>query len=141
MSIYHQDIEHSTLGNDNYRNVVATGKHMQIVLMSLKPKEEIGMEVHEHVDQFFRIEEGEGIAIVNGQQMELRNGIGLLVPAGAQHNIINTSATESLKLYTIYAPPNHPANTLQQNKPIEQPNVGVQAGGNKMIKKYKVNKY
>lgn len=137
MSIYHENIELATINNDNYRHVVATGKNMQVVLMSLKPKEEIGMEVHNNVDQFFRIEKGNGRAIVGDQQIELKDGSALLVPAGNNHNIINISDTEPLKLYTIYAPPNHPANTLQHDKPIEQD------GGakNHKNKKYKINHY
>jgi mannose-6-phosphate isomerase-like protein (cupin superfamily) len=100
-----QDIEGIAIKNDEFRRVVYTAKHSQLVVMSLKPKEEIGAEVHK-LDQFFRVEEGSGEAVINGIRTVIRKGFAVLVPAGAHHNIINTGA-EPMKLYTLYAPPNH----------------------------------
>lgn len=101
------NIEKDTLGNTNFRKVLYTGKNSQLVLMSLLPKEEIGMEVHEENDQFFRFEKGEGKCIIDGNEYDLKDGTAIVVPAGAQHNIINTSETEDLKMYTIYSPAHH----------------------------------
>ncbi|HRY27596.1 MAG TPA: cupin domain-containing protein [Candidatus Moranbacteria bacterium] len=101
------NIEKDTLENSNFRKVLYTGKHSQLVLMSLKPNEEIGMEVHEDNDQFFRFEKGQGKCIIDGNEYELSDGVAVVVPAGAQHNIINTSDSEDLKLYTIYSPAHH----------------------------------
>jgi mannose-6-phosphate isomerase-like protein (cupin superfamily) len=101
-----QNIETETLENNNFRKVVWTGEHMQLVLMSLLPGEDIGVEVHPHVDQFFRIEAGQGNAVVNGEETLLGEDAVLIVPAGAEHNITNTG-TEVLKMYTLYTPPNH----------------------------------
>lgn len=108
------NIEDLTVTNTNYRQVLYTGM-MQLVLMSLKPGEEIGLETHEGHDQFFRIEEGSARAIVNGIEYDLREDDVLIVPSGAEHNVINTG-DESLKLYTIYAPSEHPAGTVQKEK-------------------------
>ena len=112
------EIENLTLQNSNYRHVIYTSKHMQLVLMVLKPGEEIGMEVHEGHDQFFRIEEGEVTVLLGSEEHILKADMVLIVPAGVQHNVINKSA-EVVKLYTIYAPPQHPAGTLQERKPVE----------------------
>lgn len=101
-----QNIEKETLDNTNFRQVIWTGQHMQLVLMSIIPGGDIGVEVHPHVDQFFRIEAGEAKAVVNGVETTLGEDSVLIVPAGAQHNIINTG-TADLKIYTIYTPPNH----------------------------------
>lgn len=84
-----------------------TGKHSQLVLMNLKPKEEIGMEVHKENDQFFRFEQGMGKVIIDGNEYDVKDGIAIIVPSGAQHNIVNVSETEELKLYTIYSPAHH----------------------------------
>jgi len=100
-----QDIESLAVKNDDFRRVLYTAKHCQLVLMALKPQEEIGAEVH-HLDQFFRVEEGTGEAILDGVRNAIGAGFGVLVPAGAHHNIINTGSVP-LKLYTLYAPPNH----------------------------------
>ncbi len=100
------NIEKDTLANENFRKVLYTAKHLQLVLMSLKPKEEIGEEVHE-VDQFIRIEAGSGEAVLDGVSHPLPSEHVVVIPAGTRHNIINTSADEHLKLYTIYAPPEH----------------------------------
>jgi len=110
------NIEKDTLENENYRKVLYTAKHSQIVLMSLKPGEEIGMEVHPENDQFFRIEKGHGKCIIDGNEYELEDGVAIIVPAGAQHNIINTSDTEELKLYTIYCPPHHKDGVVRKTK-------------------------
>ena len=107
MKGFYANIEKDTLENENFRKVLYTGKNSQLVLMNLKPKEEIGMEVHEENDQFFRFEKGEGKCIIDGNEYALQDGTAIVVPAGAQHNIINTSETEELKLYTIYSPAHH----------------------------------
>ena len=104
---YKDNIESLTLGNSNFRKVLYTAEHCQLVLMSLKPMEEIGSEVHEDGDQFFRFEKGQGQVIINETKYEVKDGDAVIVPAGSQHNVINTSASEDLKLYTIYAPPHH----------------------------------
>lgn len=100
-----QDIEARAVENDDFRRVLYTARHCQLVLMALKPAEEIGTEVHE-LDQFFRVEEGTGEAVLDGVRTKIQAGFAVLVPAGAKHNIINTGAVP-LKLYTLYAPPNH----------------------------------
>jgi len=102
-----QNIEKETLENSNFRKVLYTGKHSQLVLMSLKPKEEIGMEVHNENDQFFRFEKGQGKVVIDGNEYEVSDGFAVVVPAGAEHNVINISETEDLKLYTIYSPAHH----------------------------------
>ena len=99
------DIEHLAIKNSDFRRVLYTAKHCQLVLMALKPKEEIGAEVHK-LDQFFRVEEGTGEAVLDGVRTTIKAGFAVLVPAGAKHNIINTGSVP-LKLYTLYAPPNH----------------------------------
>ena len=112
---YIDNIEEKTLDNTNFRQVLFTGKHMQLVLMALKPGEEIGEEIHENVDQFFRIEQGEAKVIIDGEEDVLNDGMVAIVPAGAKHNVINISNVD-LKLYTIYAPPNHPDGTINKDK-------------------------
>ena len=107
MKGYSINIEKETLGNENFRRVLYTSKHSQLVLMTLKPNEEIGMEVHQDNDQFFRFEKGSGKCIIDGNEYKLEDGVAVIVPAGAQHNIINTSEIEELKLYTIYSPAHH----------------------------------
>lgn len=116
MKGFNANIEKETLENANFRKVLYTGKHSQLVLMSLKPKEEIGMEVHAENDQFFRFEKGEGKCIIDGNEYELKDGVAIIVPAGAQHNIINTSQTEDLKLYTIYSPAHHKDGIVRATK-------------------------
>ena len=106
MSGYIANIERASLENEYFRQVLYTAKHCQLVVMSLKPNEDIGSEVH-HLDQFIRCEAGEGKAIIDGVEHVIRDGFVVIVPAGAEHNIVNTSAEHSLKLYTLYAPPNH----------------------------------
>lgn len=101
------NIEQDTIANNNFRKVLYSGKHSQLVLMSLKPKEEIGMEVHADNDQFFRFEKGTGKCLIDGNEYPVSDGTAVVVPAGAEHNVINISDTEDLKLYTIYSPAHH----------------------------------
>lgn len=116
MKGYIKNIEKETLENNNFRKVLYTGKHSQLVLMALAPKEEIGMEVHPDNDQFFRFEKGQGKCVIDGNEYGLKDGVAVVVPAGASHNIINTSDTEALKLYTIYSPAHHKDGILRQTK-------------------------
>lgn len=104
---YHGNIEDLTVENVNFRQVLYTGKHAQLVLMSLQPGEEIGEEVHNENDQFFRFEAGEGRVVIDTSEYAVTDGSAVIVPAGAKHNVINTSETEHLKLYTLYAPSHH----------------------------------
>ena len=122
MTGYVDNIEKLTLENENFRKVLYTGKHSQLVLMSLKPNEDIGLEVHPDVDQFFRIEKGQGKVVIDGIEHEISDGVAVIVPAGSEHNVINTSATESLKLYTIYSPANHKDGTIHETKEIAMAN-------------------
>lgn len=101
-----EDIESLTKENKNFRHVIYTGKHLQLVLMKLKPGEEIGDEVHADHDQFFRVEKGEGVVVIDGQDYSVKDGDAIVVPAGARHNLKNTG-DKSLKLYTLYGPPDH----------------------------------
>ena len=116
MKGFHTNIEQDTLENGNFRKVLYSGKHSQLVLMSLKPNEEIGMEVHPDNDQFFRFEKGQGKCIIDGNEYEISDGVAIIVPAGAQHNIINTSGTDELKLYTIYSPAHHKDGIVRTTK-------------------------
>lgn len=104
---YKQNIEDQIVQNDSFRKVLYTGEHMQLVLMSLKPGEDIGLETHDENDQFFRFEQGTGKVIINETEYVVGSGDVIIIPAHAQHNIINTSESESLKMYTIYAPAHH----------------------------------
>lgn len=113
-----QNLEKLTEENSNFRKVIYTAKHSQLVLMSLKPSEEIDMEVHPNNDQFLRIEEGVGKAIIDGNEQIFSAGFCVIIPAGSQHNIINTSATEELKLYTIYSPAHHKDGTVHETKEV-----------------------
>ena len=117
MTGYAGPIEEQTLENNYFRQVIFTGKHVQLVVMCLQPGEEIGDEVHASVDQFFRIERGEAKFVFNEKE-ELLEGEGnaVVVPAGTYHNVINPSKTRQLKLYTIYSPPNHPDGTVHKTK-------------------------
>lgn len=110
------NIERAALENDNFRKVLYTAKHSQLVLMSLKPLEEIGMEVHPDNDQFFRFEKGEGKVIIDANEYEVGDGSAVVVPAGANHNVINTSAENDLKLYTIYSPAHHKDGVVRPTK-------------------------
>lgn len=110
------NIEKDTLENENFRKVIFTAENMQLVLMSIEPNDEIGEEMHEDVDQFIRIEKGSGKAILNGEEYEIMDGSSVVIPAGVRHNIINSSAEEKLKLYTIYSPPEHRDGVIHQTK-------------------------
>ncbi len=116
MKGFKTNIEKDTLKNRNFRKVLYTGKHSQLVLMSLRPKEEIGMETHTENDQFFRFEAGQGKAIIDGNEYEVGNGVVVVVPAGAKHNIINISDSKELKLYTLYSPPHHKDGIVRATK-------------------------
>jgi mannose-6-phosphate isomerase-like protein (cupin superfamily) len=107
MKGFRTNIEKDTLENRKFRKVLYTGKHCQLVLMSLGPKEDIGMETHTENDQFFRFEAGQGKVIIDGNEYEVGDGVAIIVPAGAKHNIINISDSKELKMYTIYSPPHH----------------------------------
>jgi mannose-6-phosphate isomerase-like protein (cupin superfamily) len=110
-------IEDLTIMNNFFRDVIFTGKHTQLVLMCLQPGEEIGDEIHANVDQFFRIEQGEAKFVLNEKEETIqRDGGAVVIPAGTYHNVINCSKTSTLKLYTIYAPPNHPEGTVHKTK-------------------------
>ncbi|HYM38996.1 MAG TPA: cupin domain-containing protein [Thermoplasmata archaeon] len=109
-------IEEETRKNMDFRRVLYTAKHQQLVLMRLKPGEEIGEEVHEDVDQFFRFEAGTGVALIDGVRNPVKDGTAVIVPCGARHNVINTSKTADLKLYTIYAPPEHKDRVVRRTK-------------------------
>jgi mannose-6-phosphate isomerase-like protein (cupin superfamily) len=112
---FHTNIEKDTLANKNFRKMLYTGEHMQLVLMTLKPDEEIGMETHPDIDQFFRFEAGTGKAIINGNEYKVTDGDSIIIPAKSEHNIINTGKNE-LKMYTIYAPPHHKDGVIFKTK-------------------------
>jgi len=115
MTGFVDNIEEKTEQNSFFRQVLYTGKYTQLVVMSLLPGEEIGIEVHPAVDQFFRIEEGQAKVIIDGQEHEVYEGFAIIVPAGSQHNVINTG-NNPLKLYTLYSPPNHPDGTIHRTR-------------------------
>ena len=116
MKGFHSNIEKDTLENSNFRKVLYTSAHSQLVLMSIKPNEEIGMEVHPDNDQFFRFEQGQGKVIIDGNEYDVSDGTAVVVPAGAQHNVINTSTEEDLRLYTIYSPAHHKDGIVRATK-------------------------
>jgi mannose-6-phosphate isomerase-like protein (cupin superfamily) len=113
---YVVDIEEKTLKNTCFREVLYTAKGMQLVVMSLRPGEEIGLEVHDDVDQFIRVEAGIGKAILDGEDHHLEDGSAVVIPAGTEHNIVNASSSEDLRLYSIYSPPEHPDGTIHKTK-------------------------
>ncbi len=113
--MYIDNIEMATLQNSNFRKVVNTATHSQLVLMCLKPGEEIGKEVHNENDQFFRIEQGKARVIIDGEESEVEDDFAIVVPAGSEHNIINIG-DDDLKLYTIYSPAHHPDGTVHTTK-------------------------
>jgi mannose-6-phosphate isomerase-like protein (cupin superfamily) len=115
MKGYITNIEDDTLQNQDFRRVLYTGRNSQLVLMSLQPKEEIGAEIHT-LDQFIRVEAGEGVAILDGVRHQISDGTAVVVPAGTKHNIINDSETDELKLYTLYSPPEHRDGTIHKTK-------------------------
>ena len=116
MKGFKTNIEKDTLENENYRKVLYTGKYSQLVLMSLKPKQEIGMEVHASNDQFFRFEEGNGKVFIDETEYYVSDGDAIIVPAGAKHNVVNLSEVENLRLYTIYSPAHHQDGLVRATK-------------------------
>lgn len=116
MKGFYTNIGSDAKNNENFRKVLYTGKHSQLVLMTLKPSEEIGMEIHSDNDQFFRVEEGQGKAIINGNEYNLNAEDVVIIPAGANHNIINISDSSPLKLYTIYSPAHHQDGVVRATK-------------------------
>ncbi|MFH1175567.1 MAG: cupin domain-containing protein [bacterium] len=116
MQGYKTNIEKDTLENGNFRKVLYTGKYSQLVLMSLMPNEEIGMEVHPANDQFFRFESGKGKCVIDGNEYSVEDGDAVVIPAGARHNVINLSNSEDLKLYTIYSPAHHKDGIIRATK-------------------------
>lgn len=116
MKGYVVNIEKETLENENFRRVLYTAHHSQLVLMSLKPREEIGFEVHPNNDQFFRVEKGRGQCVIDGHEYDISDGTAVVVPAGAEHNVVNLSETEDLKLYTIYSPAHHQDGVVRATK-------------------------
>ena len=116
MKGYSTSIEEETRKNSDFRRVLYTGKYSQLVLMNLKPLEEIGLETHADRDQFFRFEEGEGKVFIDGIEHSVKDGDAVIVPAGAQHNVVNTSKNLELKLYTIYSPPEHQDKVVRHTK-------------------------
>src|SRR5689334_8192445 len=102
--------------NKYFREVLFTASRVQLVVMSLAPGEDIGLETHDDVDQFIRVEGGRGKAILNGKEHDLEDGSAVVIPAGTQHNIVNSSQSEPLKLYTLYSPPEHPDGTINKTK-------------------------
>ena len=113
---YVGNIESESLNNDDFRQVLYTAHNQQLVVMSLKPNEDIGMEVHKDNDQFIRCEAGVGKAVLNGEEHDIKDGFVVVIPAGTMHNIINTSPTEPMKLYTLYSPPHHKDGTVHATK-------------------------
>jgi mannose-6-phosphate isomerase-like protein (cupin superfamily) len=113
---YSINIEDKTIENSNFREVLFTAEHCQLVVMSLKPGEDIGLETHHGVDQFIRIEAGTGHSVLDGKERAIEDGTALVIPAGTEHNIINTSSSEPLKLYTVYSPPEHKDGTVHKTK-------------------------
>ena len=114
-----KDIQKLTLANKNFRKVLYTGEHLQLVNMTLQPGEEIGEEVHEDRDQFFRFEEGQGVVVIDGKKNKIADELGVIVPAGAKHNVINTGEGP-LRMYTIYGPPEHKDKTVHKTKEIAE---------------------
>jgi mannose-6-phosphate isomerase-like protein (cupin superfamily) len=116
MKSYVDKINRATAENDNFRKVLFTSDLSQLVVMRLKTGEEIAAEVHHNIDQFIRVESGEGTAVLNGENHELKPGYAVVIPAGVEHNVINTSSDKDLKRYTIYTPPEHPEGTIHRTK-------------------------
>ena len=116
MAGYVTNIEKKSLENQSFRQVLFTGPNSQLVLMAIAPGDDIGLETHHDHDQFLRIEAGTGKAILNGEEHIVEDGSAIVVPAGVEHNVINTSKSEWLKVYTIYSPPEHPDGTIHKTK-------------------------
>jgi mannose-6-phosphate isomerase-like protein (cupin superfamily) len=119
MNGYVTNIEQDTLTNEDYRRVLFTGSNTQLVLMTLRPGEEIGLEAHTGHDQFIRVEAGAGFVQLNGERHPLRDGSAVVIPSGTEHNVVNTSRTEALRLYTLYSPPEHRDGTVHHTKADE----------------------
>jgi mannose-6-phosphate isomerase-like protein (cupin superfamily) len=119
MAGYVTNIEQDTLENEDYRRVLFTGENTQLVLMTIQPGEEIGREIHADHDQFIRVEAGTGVAQLNRDRYDLSDGMVVIIPAGVEHNVINTSSDEALRLYTLYSPPEHPDGTVHRTKADE----------------------
>ncbi|MEX2110281.1 MAG: cupin domain-containing protein [Gemmatimonadaceae bacterium] len=116
MSGYVTNIERETIRNGDFRRVLYTGPNIQLVLMTLQPREDIGLEVHRDHDQFIRVETGTGVAVLDGEDSALIDGTAVVIPAGVEHNVINTSPDKPLRLYTLYSPPEHPQGTVHRTK-------------------------
>ena len=116
MKGYSGNIEQLTMNNSNFRQVLYTAKHTQLVLMCLRPGEDIGLETHTENDQFFRFESGEGKVVIDGNEYQVSDGSAIIVPSGATHNVINTSDSLDLKLYTLYSPPHHKDAIVRHSK-------------------------
>jgi mannose-6-phosphate isomerase-like protein (cupin superfamily) len=116
MSGYSINLEERTLAGNNFREVLYTTQRSQLVIMTLQPGEEIGLEKHEGHDQFIRVEAGQGVAILDGERHALEDGVAVVIPAGTEHNVINTSSSEPMRLYTLYTPPEHPDGTVHATK-------------------------
>jgi len=128
------NIEKSTLENTNFRKVLYTAKHSQLVIMSLKPNEEIGEEVHTDIDQFFRFESGHGKCMIDGTEYEVTDGDAIIIPAGSKHNVINIDDKRELKMYTIYSPPHHKDGIVQKSK--EEAKASVEHFDGKTTEKF-----
>ena len=113
---YVSNIEADTIANEDFRRVVFTGPNTQLVLMTLRPGEEIGLETHDEHDQFIRVEAGIGVVVLDGEESALEDGSAVVIPAGTEHNVVNTSDAEPLRLYTLYSPPEHPDGTIHRTK-------------------------
>ena len=122
MKGYKSNIEKETLKNKNFRRVLYTSKHSQLVVMTLKPKEEIGMETHPENDQFLRFEGGTGRVVIDTNKYVVKDGDAVVIPAGAKHNVTNTSENKKLKLYTIYSPPHHKDQIVRKTKESAEEN-------------------
>ena len=116
MKGFNANIEEETRENEYFRKVLYTAEHSQLVLMSLEPNEEIGLETHKDNDQFFRFEKGEGKVLIDGHEYKVTDGSAIIIPAGAEHNVINVSDSERLKMYTIYSPAHHADGTVHKTK-------------------------
>ena len=116
MSGYSINLEERTLAGNNFREVLYTTPRSQLVIMTLQPGEEIGLEKHEGHDQFIRVEAGRGVAILDGERHDLEDGVAVVIPAGTEHNVVNTSDSEPMRLYTLYMPPEHPDGTVHATK-------------------------
>ena len=112
MAGYVTNIEEDTIANEDFRRVVFTGPNTQLVLMTVRPGEDIGLETHDGHDQFLRIEAGHGYVQLDGKRTDIEDGSAVVIPAGVEHNVVNTSDDESLRLYTLYSPPEHPDGTV-----------------------------